>query len=388
MLLYLSYFSNLNIKIYNQINFSSMSTVAILQQMEFCKEQIIKYNNMYERLLTDYRVLSMTVPLATSPASSAPASTYVQAADDLIGAIERIKNNYEPQTKKSNVLERIKAREPTLDEPAVDDDEDDDDEDEDDLIQQTLDMVNGDEDVELQVYPSTSGLVSQPSNPVKSTPDVRHDALVDELESQGFLKETKLMSDIKDGMNEEEKEFARIERRKYNARSGLEDHEAKLAKIYAREKELLAQGLSSEEVRKKVREELYPEAIPIRERKGNPQIELFVEEKDGKLIRKQMNLLAWNEDDFEDDNPDLTKKIEETQGKVKDTDFTEPVDLRTQNMPETEQLKIDDGYKYSAENLKDNDSSQEKSLFDKVNELLAEDSDPTDIVHEEVVHSD
>ena len=365
-----------------------MSTVAILQQMEFCKEQIIKYNNMYERLLTDYRVLSMTVPLATSPASSAPASTYVQAADDLIGAIERIKNNYEPQTKKSNVLERIKAREPTLDEPAVDDDEDDDDEDEDDLIQQTLDMVNGDEDVELQVYPSTSGLVSQPSNPVKSTPDVRHDALVDELESQGFLKETKLMSDIKDGMNEEEKEFARIERRKYNARSGLEDHEAKLAKIYAREKELLAQGLSSEEVRKKVREELYPEAIPIRERKGNPQIELFVEEKDGKLIRKQMNLLAWNEDDFEDDNPDLTKKIEETQGKVKDTDFTEPVDLRTQNMPETEQLKIDDGYKYSAENLKDNDSSQEKSLFDKVNELLAEDSDPTDIVHEEVVHSD
>jgi len=362
-----------------------MSTVAILQQMEFCKEQITKYNNMYERLLTDYRVLSMVTspaPASSAPASSAPASAYVQAADELIGAIENIKESFStpassaPKPKKSSVLERLKAREPKLDEPAVDDDnhdddDDDDDDDEDDLIQQTLDMVNGDDDVELQVYPS---------NPVTSDPDIRHDALIDELESQGFLKESKLvpdklMSDIKDGMNEEEKEFARIERRKYNARSGLEDHEAKLAKIYAREKELLAQGLSSEEVRKKVREELYPEAIPARERKGNPQIELFVEGKDGKLTRKQMNLLAWNDDDFEDDNPDLTKKIEETQGKLKDTDFTEPVESRTQNMPEIEQPKI-------------SDSSQEKSLFDKVNELLSEDSDPADIVHEEVVRSD
>jgi hypothetical protein len=165
------------------------------------------------------------------------------------------------------------------------------------------------------------------------------------------------MSDIKDGMNEEEKEFARIERRKYNARSGLEDHEAKLAKIYAREKELLAQGLSSEEVRKKVREELYPEAIPARERKGNPQIELFVEGKDGKLTRKQMNLLAWNDDDFEDDNPDLTKKIEETQGKLKDT-----VESRTQNMPEIEPPQISDGYKYPAEDLKDHDQSKLHSI--------------------------
>ena len=382
-----------------------MSTIAILQQMEFCKEQITKYNSMYERLLTDYRVLSMSVPLATKPeeikssSSPAPASAYVQAADDLIGAIENIKKGFDaPKPKKSSVLERLKAREPKLDEPAVDDEcihsaknlkydhddhgneDEDSEDDEDDLIQQTLDMVNGDDDVELQVYPPTSSSVSQPSNPVTSDPDIRHDALVDELESQGFLKESrlvpdKLMSDIKDGMNEEEKEFARIERRKYNARSGLEDHEAKLAKIYAREKELLAQGLAADEVRKKVREELYPEAIPARERKGNPQIELFVEGKDGKLTRKQMNLLAWNDDDFEDDNPDLTKKIEETQGKLKDTDFTEPVEPRTQNMPEIEPPKIEN-------------SSQEKSLFDKVNELLAEDSDPTDIVHEEVVHSE
>ena len=303
----------------------------------------------------------------------------------MIGAIENIKKGFDaPKPKKSSVLERLKAREPKLDEPAVDDDDGNEDEDseddEDDLIQQTLDMVNGDDDIELQVYPSTSSLVSQPSNPITSDPDIRHDALVDELESQGFLKESKtvpdkLMSDIKDGMNEEEKEFARIERRKYNARSGLEDHEAKLAKIYAREKELLAQGLAADEVRKKVREELYPEAIPSRERKGNPQIELFVESKDGKLTRKQMNLLAWNDDDFEDDNPDLTKKIEETQGKLKDTDFNEPVELRMQNMPEIEPPKIEN-------------SSQEKSLFDKVNELLAEDSDPTDIVHEEVVHSE
>jgi hypothetical protein len=378
-----------------------MSTVAILQQMEFCKEQITKYNNMYERLLTDYRVLSMvaspapassapasSAPASSAPASPAPASSYIQAADELIGAIENIKESFSasassaPKPKKSSVLERLKAREPKLDEPAVDDDDDDD---EDDLIQQTLDIINNDDDVELQVYPSNSFKAEQPSNSVTSDPDIRHDALIDELESQGFLKESKLvpdklMSDIKDGMNEEEKEFARIERRKYNARSGLEDHEAKLAKIYAREKELLAQGLSSEEVRKKVREELYPEAIPARERKGNPQIELFVEGKDGKLTRKQMNLLAWNDDDFEDDNPDLTKKIEETQGKLKDTVESRTQnsgtdDIRTQNMPEIEPPQI-------------SDSSQEKSLFDKVNELLAEDSDPADIVHEEVVRSD
>jgi len=375
-----------------------MSTLAILQQMEFCKTQITKYNDMYEKLLNDYRCLTMATEIKQD--SAGDFAQNLENVQQLVNRMESWSKSKRAPVKKPVDCEcdsdnricqihedKNKAEIPLdLDVESDSDDEPEDDEsDEKDLLAETLAMIVGDEDVELQVRPTTRIPESKPQTDIKSTPDSRSDALIDEL-----LAGEKLRGDLKSGMSEDQKEMDRIDQKKYNARAGLEDHDAKLAKIYAREKELLAQGLSADEVRKRVREELYPEAIPREERKRNPQINVFVEDRNGKLREKKMILLAWNDDDFEDDNPELTQQIEDTQGKPI-TDFQEPVSQPVDRSQDTDAFdrSQDTDASDRSQNMPTLDLptiEENQSLYDKVNALLDEEDNPDDVVNEEVVN--
>ncbi len=334
-----------------------MNAMALLQQMEFCKTQISKYTDMYEKLMNDYRLLSMV-----------PQSDNVQSAPFIVrqSASRELKDDSTPDENDDSTS-----------------DENDDENGEPDLLQEALDMIHGEEDIDLPIQPKTR-IPPPKTSKVKDDADIRSDALIDELNELALsesrtnrpdscrqvLASDKLRTDLNAGMKSDEDDFLRIKERKYNARAGVEEHQAKLNKIYAREKELLAQGLSPEEVRKRVREELYPEAIPAKERKSNPQIDVFVEGEDGKLKQKKMKLLAWSDEDFMDDNPELTKTIEDTQGKSKSLEpISENEPERSQNMPTMDLPAID----------------EENSLYKKVNDLLAEDDNPADIVNEESI---
>ena len=331
---------------------------------------------MYEKLLSDYRCLSSMEQYSGLVINDIPKQISVSEPQKTKSTTKRL----------SNLMSRIQEND--NDDDSSDDDNDNDNDssdDENDLVKQTLDLINNDDDdVKLEIQPRSSKTVEIAR---EKSLDLKHDALIEELENLDKTDQTnknipelgpdKLRNDIKAGMKTEGKEFERIEKKKYNARAGIEAHEARQAKIWAREKELIAQGLSHEEARKRTREELYPEAIPSNERLGDPKINVFVEDGYGRLRQKQMNLLAWNENDFEDDNPELTKHIEETQGKHH-TDFQETVSDRSQNMPNMDLPVID-------EEKPSNNETNDQSLDDKIKQLLQDDQDD-DVVSEEVLN--
>jgi hypothetical protein len=95
--------------------------------------------------------------------------------------------------------------------------------------------------------------------PVNIPVDTSEDDIKDD---EDLTEKIKNLVATEAGFDDEEEDFIRINERKVNARAGLEEHENKLAQIYAEERRLLSQGLDRETVRLRVREKLYPGGIP------------------------------------------------------------------------------------------------------------------------------
>lgn len=290
--------------------------LQIIQQMDFCKSQIQKYTNIYENLLSVY---------------NASLSTQQYNAD-IVNCLP---------SQRSVLPEKTKVPESESESETED------------LAQEVLDSIINADEFNYSVQPKTCAPKTLRMSSKKND-DYAHDELLDELEafdrkSEKLLEPEKIKKDIMDGQKEDIKEFDRIDERKVIAKSGLADHENRLEKIYSREAQLLSQGLSPEEVRKKVREELYPEAIPANERKA-PKIDVFVEGPGGQIKRKQVNLLAMNDDD--ENNENEKNNI-------------------GQNMPTMELPEIESA----------------NELDDKIRDLLAED-DEDDVLNEVVVEDD
>lgn len=99
---------------------------------------------------------------------------------------------------------------------------------------------------------------------------------------------------IRESAKNEDNDMKSIDNRRLLARTGLLSHNSKLADIHAEEQRLLAMGMDPQLVYKRVREKYYPEAIPASERKV-PSIMVETRDENGKLLRKKVNLLAFDE---------------------------------------------------------------------------------------------
>lgn len=218
-------------------------SATILNELEFCKQQIKKFSDLYDMLLMKY---------CNSMADVAPVKkTMGKNARKQVIALESESSSSSSESEYEN-----------------------------DLANEIVNFISRDE-------PATNKRSAV--------------AVVDEDPVESNRKS------IQNSVKEDETDFKRIEQKKYDARAGVREHEDKLSKIYAEEKRLLSLGMDAESVRKRVREQFYPEAIPANERRS-PKIYMKAPGADGLLKNKTVNLLAFDEDYLEDDNPELTKQ--------------------------------------------------------------------------------
>ena len=243
-----------------------MAAVCLFQEMEFCKTQIKKYSELYENLLLKYSTV-----VSSSVVSSTAVSSSVVSSNDAM-PVKR-----EPVCNSKQI--------------AVVNDDDEDGGYDDCCEEDVNDDVN-DDDV----------LISKISNYINSNIPLKSETSRESNTNEN--NKNILMTSLKEDADDSK----RIDARKYDARAGLKEHEEKLTKIYAEERRLLAQGLDKEVVRKRVREQFYPEAIPANERK-TPTIRINEYDENGRPITKNVSLLAFDEDYLDDDDPELTDTI-------------------------------------------------------------------------------
>ena len=109
---------------------------------------------------------------------------------------------------------------------------------------------------------------------------------------------------IRDSAKNEDIDIKSIDDRKQAARANLHTHTSKLAYIHSEEQRLLALGMDPQLVHKRIREKYYPEAIPAKERNA-PSIMVEARDGSGRLQRKKVNLLAFDDkSDSDGDCPD------------------------------------------------------------------------------------
>lgn len=234
----------------------------LLQEIEFCKSQIKKYSELYESLLVRYNALmDSQVPLNMSFKPNVFKTKHIVSHESESESDDDSESSSDEFTKAvSNYITNGANKKLNIDAPSQ---------------------------------------VRKPESSKKNNKEMP-DFLLDDIES--FVQPESNKKQIQLKSKEDEEDFKRLEKKKYDARAGLKEHEEKLSKIYAEEKRLLDQGLNPEEVRKRVREMYYPEAIPKSERK-TPAINVNVLDKNGKYVSKSVDLLAFDEDYLEDDEP-------------------------------------------------------------------------------------
>jgi hypothetical protein len=242
----------------------------ILKELEFCRQQVLKYTTMYEDLLSQYRIIS-----------------------GICNGRTKSEKPHRRQKQKQKQKQKKSA-------PA-----DPESESENELTSSIVNFINSDADKELHVN-------------VKATAKKFERDTFAETDDGGIPMEefTNLFNDkadqdrknIQESTKLDEADFKRIEKKKYDAREGIKKHEELLTKIYNEEKRLLDLGLDKETVRKRVREEFYPEAIPASERK-TPKIYVDARDEKGRPIKKSVSILAFDENYLEDDDPELTAAI-------------------------------------------------------------------------------
>lgn len=263
----------------------------ILNEMEFCKQQIKRYNEMYENLLTKYSLMVLS-DLTPSPAPSNKRSNRKQMSTK-----SRSKRS---SSSESSSLESSESSEPGSCSSSSSESS------ENELANEIVNYISHADDRAAPLNPNkrtTTKPIFTKSVPSKSD-DFDFDQLKDILASEADQNKKAIQQNAK----ADEIDFKRIEKKKYDARAGLKEHDDKLSKIYAEEARLLALGMDNETVRRRVREQFYPEAIPASERK-TPKIYVKAPDGTGRMQNKSVSLLAFDEDYLEDDDPELTNEI-------------------------------------------------------------------------------
>lgn len=339
----------------------------VLQEIEFCKSQIKKYSELYESLLTKHGSL-LSMNLSAPPTVNRSSNIKKGKCSH-----KRLEKNVKPESFDSDKSDSGSSSES---ESSADSESSSESESETDLTAAVVDFIINNDRLPKSEKKSLNDLKFTPSAPV--TMDERSDNLCDELTD--FIQNDHNKNNILNNMREDEQGIKQIDKRKYDARSGLKDHDDKLTKIHNEERRLLAQGLNPEEVRKRVREMYYPEAIPAGERK-TPTITVEVTDKKGNRVKQAVSLLAFDEDYLEDDDPELTEQIVARQsGNVVHHNTT-----RGENMEHMDTPSIDDPANQHNTDFKDTQdihtsfNDKIKSLLDDINE------DDEDVVDEKPV---
>jgi hypothetical protein len=241
----------------------------VLQEIDFCKSQIKKYSELYESLLVRY--------------------------NSMIDAHTPLNMKFNPNVFKPAAVLPLQTSESESESESESSS--------DEFTKAVSNYITNGSNQKLNVDASVKKVNFAQKETLKETPEF----LLDDIESLVQPESNKKQIQLKS--KEDEEDFKRLEKKKYDARAGLKEHEEKLSKIYAEEKRLLDQGLNPEEVRKRVRELYYPEAIPKNERK-TPAINVNVLDKNGKYVSKSVDLLAFDEDYLEDDEPNQTSVMD------------------------------------------------------------------------------
>lgn len=327
--------------------------LTILGEMDFCKQQIKKYSEMYENLLSKYSSMSFHLDYKESFELNEPSYNKKTRKTKTKLCSPKYVSDDEPEEK---------TKSPT--------------ESDNDLQLEIVNFIcnenNKNQRSDLKVESKARSVTSSQSKP-KEALDMSIEDLQNLLKNDESAENKRLIvQNAKDG----DLDFKRLDQKKYDARAGIREHEEKLEKIYAEEKRLLDMGMDKTTVRNRIREQYYPEAIPANERK-NPKIYIKAIDENGKLKNKTVELLAFDEDSYlDDDDPEATEEI------VSRQERREPrSNDRTENMVNLDLPSIDDT-DFKEKNL---DNEFEK----KINHLLwdVESDNSEDIVDEKPVEN-
>lgn len=246
----------------------------LLEELRFCKLQISTYTALYEKLLSKY-----------------------------LNVEERL-----PATNPGDVGERLPAKDtkPADVETTEDDNE---------LTASILNFICKSESDKSTRRSEEAGKSNEENG--KSIDVVRNPDTYENADTNRKL--------IRKSAKEEDNDMKSIDDRKQAARNGLQAHNSKLVEIHAEEQRLLALGMDPKLVYQRVREKYYPEAIPASERKV-PSIMVDTRDENGKLLRKQVNLLAFdNESDSNEESPESPFMDSPVMESPEDTDAIEDI---------------------------------------------------------------
>lgn len=303
-------------------------------EIEFCKEQIKRYSDMYESLLEKYTLLA-----CNTTKSKAPRVRHSKSQTKT--AKQKSGSGSAPSSESSSEVSSESGSESE----------------EDHLFDQLVNFIEkSDNKLNTEVKQAKRAFTKSEECP---RTDYQLEDLEDRPNQSGRQDHNNCVKDKITISIADDEGFKKIDKRKYDARAGLKEHDEKLAKIYAEEKRLLDMGMDSETVRKKVREQFYPEAIPANERK-TPSIYVKQYNKDGKLENKKISILAFDEETYlADDNPEETKKIVDRQENMS------KMDLPTIEDQDDKQNNEQNNEKLNKLLLSDDDDDEEDILEEK-----------------------